>query len=112
MWMLDTGYWLQDAGYWRFSAEIKSIFYLTSRSRYLSLLKPKIMDELFSFKNKKFTWRSVVFLVGLVGVFFVLQLVYKKGGIDRQLASTANEINKNCPMMIDSITRLDNTRHC
>ncbi len=67
------------------------------------------MAELFSFKNKKFTWRGVVFLVGLVVLFMILQAIYKKPGFDNSMVLAANEINKNCPMMIDSITRLDNS---
>jgi len=70
------------------------------------------MPDIFSLKGKKFTWKSVVFLVALMSILIIIQNRYKKQGdelsIERSMNKTANEINKTCPHLIDSVTRLDN----
>ena len=55
--------------------------------------------------------------IGIIGgvLFFFLtyygtqQLFFKFGTIDKNMMSVANELNKSCPFMVDSETRLDNT---
>lgn len=46
--------------------------------------------------------------IGLVLFFVILQEKFNPRGIDQSLVKVANGINKTCPFMIDSITRLDN----
>ena len=48
------------------------------------------------------------FVVGLIFVYFSANYFYGSN-IDKKLLQTADEMNKNCPMMIDHDTQLDNT---
>lgn len=59
-------------------------------------------------KSKKFTWKSVVFFIALVGVFMFLQSRMEKPLLDSKLMQAANEINRAAPIMVDSVTRFDN----
>jgi len=53
---------------------------------------------------------TIVGTIVSVGVYFLLQqFVFKAPSIDRVLVEMVNEMNKVCPMMVDSLTRLDNT---
>lgn len=47
-------------------------------------------------------------IVGVIVMVLVQQLFFKTPGFDEKLMQTASEINKNCPFMVDSETRLDN----
>ena len=38
----------------------------------------------------------------------ILRVVFQQPSIDEQLVKTAEEVNKHCPMVIDSVTQLDN----
>jgi hypothetical protein len=44
----------------------------------------------------------------VIGYVIVNSLLSSPSGFDKQLANAANEINKICPIMVDSDTRLDN----
>src|SRR5215471_8533203 len=59
-------------------------------------------------KWKKFTWKSVLFLIALVVLFMILQSRMEKSELDKKLMEAANETNKTVPMMVDSLTRFDN----
>ncbi len=59
-------------------------------------------------KEMKFTWKSWVWLIVLVGGFIFLQKRNEHKITDDKLAKAANEMNRNCPMQVDSTTRLDN----
>jgi hypothetical protein len=65
-------------------------------------------QELFSFKDKKFTWKSIVFIITLVFLFIILRIILKPES-NEKLQKVSLEINKRCPAQLDSITRLDNT---
>ena len=61
-------------------------------------------------KNKRIGM-FVGIIVGLLAMYAVQHFVFNSDlfSIDKSVAQLANEINKNCPMMIDSETKLDNT---
>jgi hypothetical protein len=63
------------------------------------------MDES---SRKKKTTRIIVIGVALIAFFFVLQMLLNSSSLDQDLVAAASEINKNCPVMVDSITRFDN----
>ena len=48
-------------------------------------------------------------ITSLVAFFLVQQLLFQTPSFDKLMMKMANEINKSCPIMIDSETRLDNT---
>jgi hypothetical protein len=48
-------------------------------------------------------------IVGIAVMLLVQQLFFKAPGLDQKLMQTASEINKKCPFMIDSETRIDST---
>ena len=58
-------------------------------------------------KWNKFTWKSVLFLVCIVGLCMFLQKRNEKQLFDKKLLEVANEINKHTPVLVDSTTRLD-----
>ncbi|MFT4667421.1 MAG: hypothetical protein ACI8YQ_003553 [Polaribacter sp.] len=50
--------------------------------------------------------------VGMIAYFIVsgaLSSFFEKPSFDKVLMASANEINKNCPLMVDRETRLDNS---
>ena len=49
------------------------------------------------------------FLLAISITLELLKAIFGSPTIDEQMMNTAKEINKNCPIMVDSITRLDNT---
>lgn len=54
---------------------------------------------------------AIGIVVGFLIVLILQQIIFPKlftPSIDSQLMHYANEINKNCPFMVDSETRLDN----
>ncbi len=44
-----------------------------------------------------------------IGYFLVNQFVFKAPSLDEKMMQMAGELNKNCPIMIDKDTRLDNS---
>lgn len=44
-----------------------------------------------------------------ISYYVVQQVFFKPPTIDKQLTKATSEINKNCPIMVDSQTKLDNT---
>lgn len=61
--------------------------------------------------NKKITWGKVAGIAVAIIVATLIQhfLFNTNNSIDRQLKAASELTNKNCPMYVDSITRLDNT---
>lgn len=62
-------------------------------------------------KQREKKQRTIKTLVGLViglGVMLIVQQVIFKPSIDRIMLDVAVEMNKACPMMVDSEKRLDN----
>ena len=60
--------------------------------------------------RKRKTRVLIIACIALVIIFSVIQIAIKENSIDNDvMTKTANEINKRCPMMVDSITRLDNS---
>jgi len=59
--------------------------------------------------KKQITGTAVGVIVSLVVYFIMQQVVFKVPSIDKRLMEIVNEVNKVCPMMVDSLTRLDNT---
>ena len=47
--------------------------------------------------------------IGILVVALLQHFLFSAPSIDSQIVKIANEINKNCPFMVDSQTRLDNT---
>lgn len=48
---------------------------------------------------------SITFILVYVSI---QQMVFKSPSFDKQMMQTASELNKSCPIMVDSETRLDN----
>lgn len=48
-------------------------------------------------------------IVGVLAYILVKQFLFAPPSLDKSLMKIASEINKTCPMMVDSETRLDNT---
>jgi hypothetical protein len=62
---------------------------------------------------KKNVLSTILVIVGsvtgfVIGYVIVNSLFTSPSGFDKQLVNAANEINKICPLMVDSQTRLDN----
>jgi hypothetical protein len=47
-------------------------------------------------------------IISYAAYFGVQQLIFKSSSIDKGMMNVASELNKTCPIMIDSETRLDN----
>ena len=61
-------------------------------------------------KSKTPLWQKVLLFLLICGVTSeLLKLMFAKPTLDASLMKMSSEINKHCPMMIDSITRLDNS---
>ena len=58
-------------------------------------------------KNKINLKRSLSFIIGFFFVFFLMQFLFKPS-INKQLIGVANELNKNCPMIVDEYTTIKN----
>ena len=76
------------------------------------LLKQK--DEHFLQKPiKKVNYKKVIGMtVGVIALYiayFLIHQPFNAHDLDKVLIKTSSEINKSCPIMIDSVTRLDNT---
>jgi len=66
------------------------------------------MDE--NLKKKRTTRITIVACIALVVIFSVAQMLIKKSSTNNDvMTQAANEINKKCPIMVDSITRFDNS---
>ena len=66
------------------------------------------MDE--NLKKKRTTRITIVACIALVVIFSVAQMLIKKSSTNNDvMTQAANEINKKCPIMADSITRFDNS---
>lgn len=48
-------------------------------------------------------------LVGFIIVFFIFNKLSSSDSLDKTMTKIANEINKNCPLVVDEHTQLDNT---
>jgi hypothetical protein len=46
--------------------------------------------------------------IGIIGFYIVKSFLFQAPSIDKQNMMIASEINKSCPIMVDSETRLDN----
>ena len=61
-------------------------------------------------KKKAPLWsKVVVFLVLCALASELLKVIFSGPTLDEALMQTSGEINKHCPIIIDSTTRLDNT---
>ena len=66
------------------------------------------MDE--NLKKKRTTRITIIACIALVVIFSVAQMLVKKPSTNNDIMTqAANEINKKCPIMVDSITRFDNS---
>ncbi len=57
-------------------------------------------------KKKSYTWIGLA--VGMTIFFTIKSLLFTSLTIDKKNMMIASEINKTCPIMVDSETRLDN----
>lgn len=61
-------------------------------------------------KYKKNNIRTIAGLfVGVIVMFLVQQFLFKAPSFDKEMMKVASEFNKSCPIMVDQITRCDNT---
>ncbi len=60
-------------------------------------------------KKKSQVMTIVGVIVGMLAYILVKQFLFAPPSLDKSLMKIASEINKTCPMMVDSETRLDNT---
>src|SRR4051812_6181547 len=60
-------------------------------------------------KKRNPIWKFVGFLLAISITAELLKVVFQAPSINKQLMDTAKEINRHCPIMIDSLTRLDNS---
>jgi len=69
-------------------------------------------DEQLKSKKNISAKKFLGFVFGIIAFglcyFAVQQLFFKAPQVDKEIMKIANEINKTCPIMIDSETRLDN----
>lgn len=71
----------------------------------------KIAIETNTEKSKSIKVKIIPTLVGILAFmlsYWGVQQLFSTS-IEKELRESANELNKNCPVMIDSETRLDNT---
>ena len=59
--------------------------------------------------NKKKILNSVVGVIGFFIMFYSAQHFFSNSSIDKDMMTIASELNKSCPVAVDSETRLDNT---
>ena len=61
-------------------------------------------------KKKRPLWLKVVIFLLICSVTSeLLKAIFSGPTLDESLVKTSSEINKQCPIVVDSITRLDNT---
>lgn len=58
--------------------------------------------------NKRIIGTVIGSAAGLIVVVLIQQLFFKTPAFDKMLMKVADELNANCPVMVDSETRLDN----
>jgi len=58
--------------------------------------------------KKKIIGTVIGTIVGVLIAFIIQQQFFKAPSFDQVLVKTASELNKSCPVMVDSETRLDN----
>jgi len=58
--------------------------------------------------EQKRTVRIIFGIVVVVVIYILQQVFFKTPSFDKVMMETASEINKNCPIMVDQETRLDN----
>jgi len=62
-----------------------------------------------STKKRKLSIKGIIGLVVMIVIINVVQQLYMKTfSYDKMMLELASELNKSCPLMADSITRLDN----
>ena len=66
------------------------------------------MYELILKKRHPFV-NFLLFIFAMSITTEVLKLIFQNPSVDEQLLATSQEINKQCPYMVDSLTQLDNT---
>lgn len=59
--------------------------------------------------KKKIIERSIGVVIFFITFFGVQQLFFTQSELDKEMTSIASELNKTCPVMVDSETQLDNT---
>jgi hypothetical protein len=59
--------------------------------------------------QSKYLMILIIILIGLIAIFRAKSILFNTLSIDEKNKTIADEINKNCPFIIDSETRLDNT---
>lgn len=59
-------------------------------------------------KNKKIIGISVAIVVFWISYYISQQIFSQEMSFDKNMVEVANEINKNCPIMVDQYTQLDN----
>jgi hypothetical protein len=53
-------------------------------------------------------WITIILIsAGVLAGILTIQYVFRSPSFDKQMEAMANELNKDCPLMIDSETRLD-----
>jgi hypothetical protein len=60
-------------------------------------------------KTKKILSYALTIIIGVVVYQLVNHFLFKPPSFETQLMKVAAELNKNCPFMVDSDTRLDNS---
>lgn len=66
--------------------------------------------EIVTKKKKNNTILGIIFgLIFFYLAYFGVQFLFNYSSIDKKLVNVASELNKSCPIMIDSETRLDNS---
>lgn len=94
--------------------------YNSSNSKYCSFCGfelPKINTQPSNIKesstqNTKTNYKKIIgIVVGVITFLIAYNLTQQffTPSLDKQLVQIANELNKNCPMMVDQFTRLDNS---
>lgn len=64
-----------------------------------------------NFGNKKIVVQVIIFVATFIVAFFVTKVVLSKmNSFDSELEDTAQELNKKCPVMVDTETRLDSVK--
>jgi hypothetical protein len=60
-------------------------------------------------KSKKTLTIIITIIAAVIGSWIGQELLFQKPNFDEQLMAIASELNKSCPIMVDSETRLDNS---
>lgn len=71
--------------------------------------KMEITPVLVPKKRKKYQLESIIgALFGVLAFFAIQHFVFDEDASNKAMSEIASEINKSCPMLLDSITQLDN----